>query len=230
MDLKATELKRAQSEITNQGINASLQDVLSKQNELTATIHSEATKEKDDRAAEKRREEDAKKKTPISKAKLKLNKVRSDLDDLEEESSEIALDEWKDAEDISISRALKKLEKWEKVFERIQNNFIEVQEVVAIFDLTEEDLAVAETEIKIQHMASDLKEAKNTIIEEDNLRGLYSLDINKPDPIKLPTFSGLEGEDYLDFKEKILKGFVQNRITRADKLAKLGLGLKCSLR
>ena len=75
-------------------------------------------------------------------------------------------------------------------------------------------------------MASDLKEARNTIIEEDNLRELYSLDINKPDPIKLPTFSGLEGEDYLDFKEKILKGFVQNRITRADKLAKLRECLK----
>ena len=34
------------------------------------------------------KEEDAKKKTSISKAKLKLNKVKSDLDDLEEESSE----------------------------------------------------------------------------------------------------------------------------------------------
>ena len=93
LDLKATELKRVQSEIMNQGINASLQDVLSKQNELTAKIHSEATKEKNDRAAESRKEEDAKKKTSISKARLKLNKVKSDLDDLEEESSEIPLDE-----------------------------------------------------------------------------------------------------------------------------------------
>ena len=45
--------------------------------------------------------------------------------------------------------------------------------------------------------------------------------ISKRDPVKLPTFSGNEGEDYLAFKEELLKGLVQNRVIRSDKLSKL---------
>ena len=41
------------------------------------------------------------------------------------------------------------------------------------------------------------------------------------DKVKLPTFSGKESEDYEKFKSDLLKGLAQNRVTQADKLAKL---------
>ena len=71
-----------------------------------------------------------------------------------------------------------------------------------------------------------LKEVKAAIFEEDKCRDLYTLDTPRTDLVKLPTFSGNEGEDYLDFKDKMQKGLVQNRVTRADKIAKLRLHLK----
>ena len=60
-----------------------------------------------------------------------------------------------------------------------------------------------------------------TAEEQYDVRDLYSVDEVKVDKIKLPTFSGDESEDYEKFKSDLLKGFAQNRVTQADKLAKL---------
>ena len=43
----------------------------------------------------------------------------------------------------------------------------------------------------------------------------------KNDPVKLPIFEGKENEDYIKFKDEISRGFVINRVCRADQLAKL---------
>merc|ERR1712240_483361 len=50
---------------------------------------------------------------------------------------------------------------------------------------------------------------------------LYSMDDSKVDKVKLPTFGGKDSEDYEKFKSDLLKGFAQNRVTKADKLSKL---------
>ena len=67
----------------------------------------------------------------------------------------------------------------------------------------------------------NVEEMIKSIKKEDNERELYSLDDAKVDKVKLPTFGGKDSEDYEKFKSDLLKGFAQNRVTKADKLSKL---------
>ena len=66
-----------------------------------------------------------------------------------------------------------------------------------------------------------MEQTIKAVVEQDNLRELYSLDDAKVDKVKLPIFSGKESDDYEKFKSDLLKGLAQNRVTQADKLAKL---------
>ena len=66
-----------------------------------------------------------------------------------------------------------------------------------------------------------MEQTIKAVVEQDNLRELYSLDDAKVDKVKLPIFGGKESEDYEKFKSDLSKGFAQNRVTQADKLAKL---------
>ena len=155
----------------------------------------------------------------IAKAKVKLKKLNSAMDNLEEEVKEIPEDEWEDQSNIVISRAFKKIEKWESNFEKLQSNFFDLEETLAEFTVSSEELDISGAETRLNLLEETLKCVKEAIKQEDTLRELYSMDISKPDPVKLPTFSGNEGEDYLAFKEKLLKGLVQNRVIRSDKLS-----------
>ena len=61
-----------------------------------------------------------------------------------------------------------------------------------------------------------------SIQNEDNVRALYSLDTTPViDPVKLPEFSGKDGEDFHLFKEEVERGFVMNRTPKANQLSKL---------
>ena len=44
------------------------------------------------------------------------------------------------------------------------------------------------------------------------------MDAKKTDLVKLPVFSGKDGEDYLEFKEKMEKGLIHNRVSRVKRL------------
>ena len=63
-------------------------------------------------------------------------------------------------------------------------------------------------------------------MKEDDSRELYTLDIAKTDPIKIPVFEGRDDEDFAIFKEKVIKAFAQNRICKDDKVAKLREALR----
>jgi len=137
----------------------------------------------------------AKKSCTIAKAKVKLKKLNSAIDNLEEEVQEIQEDEWEDQSNLVISRAFKKIEKWESTFEKLQSKFFDVEETLAEFTVSSEELDISGAETRLNLLEDSLKCVIEAIKQEDTLRELYSMDISKPDPVKLPTFSCNEGED-----------------------------------
>ena len=77
-------------------------------------------------------------------------------------------------------------------------------------------------EREVNVLKADIDEAILAIENEDKIRALYSLDTTPiRDPVKLPKFSGKDGEDFHVFKEEMERGFVRNRTPRAAQLSKL---------
>ena len=155
------------------------------------------------------------------KVKTKLEAVMEDLVTLSNKVCEV--EDWSSASDLSVGRAMKENDKLRKEFTRIHTVRRDIDELMAEFDLEEvrDGLSVQECDIKLYEVREEVEHTIKAVVEQDNVRELYSLDEAKVDKIKLPTFGGKESEDYEKFKNDLLKGFAQNRVTQADKLAKL---------
>ena len=78
----------------------------------------------------------------------------------------------------------------------------------------------------VDRVTSEVREAIDAIKKEDDSRELYTLDVAKTDPLKMPVFEGRDDEDFAKFKEKVIKAFAQNRICKDDKVAKLREALR----
>ena len=155
------------------------------------------------------------------KVKAKLEAVMEDLVALSNKVCEV--EDWSSASDLSVGRAMKENEKLRKEYTRINTARREIDELMAEFDLEEvrDALSVQECDIKLYEVREEVEQTIKAIVEQDNIRELYSLDEAKVDKVKLPIFGGKESEDYEKFKSDLLNGFAQNRVTQADKLAKL---------
>ena len=132
--------------------------------------------------------------------------------------------DWKNASDITVKRAIRNIKDWKKEMNRIMEKKREFLIVVEKNKFTEEEDGVSTVKVKgdVEDLKADMDAAVLSIENEDNIRALYTLDITPiTDPVKLPKFSGKEGEDYQLFKEEIQRGFVQNRTPKADQLLKL---------
>ena len=73
--------------------------------------------------------------------------------------------------------------------------------------------------------STKLSDATRSIKEADISKGLYTNRKTRSTPLKLPTFSGRSGEDYLDFQEKFQKAAISNKIPKGEQLDKLREGL-----
>ena len=157
----------------------------------------------------------------VKKVKAKLDAISEDLVKLSTRASKI--EDWSVATDLMVQRGMKENQNLRKEFDRINGVMRVVKELMAEFDLDEarDGLSLLECEIKLLEVSKEVDATIEAIEEQDDVRELYSLDEAKVDKIKLPTFSGKESEDYEKFKSDLLKGFAQNRVTQADKLAKL---------
>ena len=90
------------------------------------------------------------------------------------------------------------------------------------FTEDEDGVSLPHVEREVRELKEDLDAAILSIENEDNIRALYTLDLTPvTDPVKLPKYSGKEGEDFHLFKEEMNRGFVQNRTPKADQLLKL---------
>ena len=157
----------------------------------------------------------------IKKVEAKLDAIMEDLVKLSSRASKV--DDWSVATDLMVQRAMKENEKLMSEFDKINAVMRDVKELMAEFDLDEvrDGICLQECEIKLIEVSKEVEATIKSVEEQDDVRELYSLDEAKVDKIKLPTFSGDESEDYEKFKSDLLKGFAQNRVTQADKLAKL---------
>ena len=106
-------------------------------------------------------------------------------------------------------------EKLRKEFSRINTARRDIDELMAEFDLEEvrDGLSVQECDLKLFEVREEVEQTIKAVVEQDNLRELYSLDEAKVDKVKLPIFSGKESNDYEKFKSDLLKGLAQNRVT-----------------
>ena len=72
---------------------------------------------------------------------------------------------------------------------------------------------------------TDLEDATRAIKDADISKHPYTNQKTRSTPLKLPTFLGRTGEDYLDFQEKFEKAAVSNKIPKGEQLDKLREGL-----
>ena len=117
---------------------------------------------------------------------------------------------------------MRNIDKWKKEMNKIIETKREFKIMVEKNQFTEDDVPISQVEGVVKDLKADMDAAILSIENEDNIRALYTLDITPvTDPVKLPKFSGKEGEDFHLFKEEMERGFIQNRISRADQILKL---------
>ena len=162
---------------------------------------------------------EAKKNAAKRKANSKRDAILTQIEDLSDKVSEVG--DWSEESDLSVSRGMRNLTKWNKELEKITTMFHEFSEIYSTYDLTENDVEMSSTQLMVNKISKEVKDANKSLEEEDNVRELYTLDSAIADKVKLPTFEGKDDEDYARFKADMEKGFVQNRVTRVDKISKL---------
>merc|ERR1711954_339457 len=165
-----------------------------------------------------------KRKKALSKMKTLELAIENDAKELQEKIYEV--DDWKQADDVSIGRGMKKIEKWDEELVKIVQMMRDMQTLQREFDVDEREIKCDEMDEVVNCLREDVKEVKRKIVKEDNERQLYSLDTTKVSKVNLPTFEGKDCEDFSKFKENIEKGFVTNRISRDEQIIKLRECLK----
>ena len=191
-----------------------------KRQELQIQERALAVREKEsaDKLSETLREAGTKKSAGITKAKNKCEAIFEDCDVL---SDKIALGDLSETNDLVIGRAMRESMIWKEDLNKVIEMKRSLEDIVAANELSEEDTRLNEVTMLLDRLTDEVGEAIDTVKAEDNYRELYTLDTAKTETVKLPTFEGKDDEDYAKFKELVEKAFVQNRVTRSDKLAKL---------
>ena len=157
----------------------------------------------------------AKKHSALVEAKAKARSILFDVAELNE-----ALDktrDWKNASDYTVKKAMRNINEWKEDMKKIIKTKGEFMILVEKNNFTDDDVKKYRVEREVDGLKADVDAAILSIENEDNFRALYSLDTTPVrDPVKLPKFSGKDGEDFHVFKEEMNRGFVQNRIPRAN--------------
>ena len=197
-----------------------------KQNEILERSQQEKENDKAERLSETLREADAKKLAAEARAKNKSRVILKDSDELLEKVNEVGIENWKNETSLSIGRAMRNIKSWEDSLEKIIVLQREMDDIVATHGLNSECTDILQVGVAVQRVTDEVKFAIDAIKAEDDTRELYTLDIAIADKVKLPTFEGLDSEDFSTFKELVEKAFIQNRVTKSDKIEKLREVLK----
>ena len=155
-------------------------------------------RDKNDRLSETQREIDLKKAAAIAKA---ANKCQSIFDDCDELSSKInEVEDWEKESNLAISRAMNEIKVWREDLKKIVELRRALDDIVASYDLSDDNIQHLEAGILVDRVSGDVREAIDAIKKEDDSRELYTLDIAKTDPIKMPVLEGRDDEDFAIFK------------------------------
>ena len=157
----------------------------------------------------------------IKKVQAKLENIMEDLVKLSSKATKV--DDWSNATDLAVARAMRENEKLRNEFDRINAARRDIKELMAEFDLheTRDGLSIQEADQRLVDVEEEVVNTIKAVEEQNDARELYTLDEVKVDKVKLPTFGGKDNKDYEKFKRDLFKGFAQNRVTQADKLDKL---------
>ena len=134
--------------------------------------------------------------------------------------------DWKLEDDVSISRDMKKAEKWEEDLDKIVQMMRELKTLKREHDVADREVNCSEAERLVEDLEVEVEDVKQQIVSEDNERELYSLDISKTSKVNLPTFGGKNHEDFSKFKMDVEKAFKTNRTSRDEQIIKLRECLK----
>ena len=92
---------------------------------------------------------------------------------------------------------------------------------IANDDLKEKEVEYYDVNIAVETTIHNVKFVGEAVQGEDDEQKLYTLDPAKANAVKLPTFEGRDDEDFAEFRENVDEAFVQNRVSRSDRLEKL---------
>ena len=151
------------------------------------------------------------------KASIEAKRIATEGKELDKEIKRY--DDWGDASNEEIEEAMRNIEEWKKRLSKIQDRIYSMEENVQLFDLSSVELTTS------VNMMENIKEEMNIvirdIIEQDEVRGLYSVSKSKAADVKLPRFGGKPHENFAKFKAEMLKGFKSNKVRKDDQVKKL---------
>ena len=150
-------------------------------------------------------------------ADVELEKVSIDVESLSEEVGQI--DDWSAAPNMDVEVAMHNVKPWNKRFRAIQENLLNVKKIIRGNDL--ETSALSECEEEVSRLEALLEMAVNDIVNQDEVRGLFSLSTADVAKVKYPTFSGQNSEDFGKFLKEIKEAFISNKVRSADKVKTL---------
>ena len=161
--------------------------------------------------------------TVLAKATARSNAVLDDGRVLLSDLQEIDIYMWDAVQDTDVSKAMKKIKIWKEDLGKIVKAWRDIDELLIVSNIPERNRPSEATEAKqlvddLQKMFSDTKAEIET---EDLKRNLYSLDISSNAKVNYPAFEGKDDEDWEDFKVKLEKALVDNRVRASDKCDKL---------
>ena len=161
----------------------------------------------------------AKKDAAKNKAKSKWDVICSKCNTLNDKTR--AYPDWSLESDLVISRGMKEIKSWEEDMEKITALYQELTEHLIDWDIQEIDCGIFGAKDIVSGVEKAVSETVGLIKSEDDSRALYTLDSNKHELVKYPTFQGLDNEDFNLFKTKVEKAFETNRVIMSDRVTKL---------
>ena len=218
---KATEIRNNLSSNESNEDPRPLDNTALKRQELQIAERSLAAHEKDrsDRQSSELRERAVKRTVAVTKAKKKVDAIFEDTEKLYDKLA--ALGDPKNVTDIVLGRATRETKAWREDTEKVVDLKRNLEELAANDEMNEDESRLDEVAIRVDKLVADVNEAIDNIKAEDDARELYTLDAANNETVKLPFFEGQDDEDFVKFRELVEKAFVQNRTSKADKLAKL---------
>ena len=166
INLRAMSISEPSSQVPNQSLNQNASSV-------------------SDSSVHKRRKAEAM--VEVDAEKLTLD-IKSLCEELHVE------DDWSVADDHAVRTAMAEISEWKKRFVNIQSSVFYIKKNVKAHGL--QDSRLTGPEAAITNLQSELEMIVSDIEYEDRERHLFTLSRSKSAPVKLPTFSGNDEENY----------------------------------
>ena len=169
----------------------------------------------------RKKQEEATQKSAWAEASVRLDTFREQYSIL---VGELAVDqtEVKVRDNVTISQNMQDLQQWKKTFEKISVNYREYLRIVTAHgeeNPAEDEASSAKDEFEaVKKSFDDTREALEKV---DRERELFSTHKSVGEKLDYPHFSGASSEDFIKFKDKMMKAFRNNGVAKSEQVEKL---------